>query len=340
MSQDQNDDLDDQTKSKEGLAKKEATHEDSLVVLEDTAFQGWKDNTKSLKNKKNKKDGKLILGRPEASPKNTSHDSNFIAEGNKISLSVKEDLKPNEYTLGGRIQNVVDNSQSVIEGQKNDNEDARDGINDVDDDNITTRAIRACLAAEAVLAALREECNFLPTRTPEDTSKSSHARRGCKCPGNGTTCNAAISLQLQLAACENLSFAATAAFRELVATRLGVTITKSSRPISPKKQQKKLKKSKKSSNEVVNGEFSKIPSHLGSQFRRGSIMPAKRRSTFGGACGSSGNEELPTGPFSCSHPITTCVPQCEPLFQSSSSCNHAPIVEVPLPECYPGMYSL
>jgi len=133
-------------------------------------------------------------------------------------LIAQKDVKSNDNNLGNKIQNVVDNFLSTKMGKtivEDDKEDLEDVIDN--DENITTRAIRACLAAEAVIATLREECNLLPARDSKDKVNNGHARRGCNCLGKGATCNAIISLQLQLVACENLSFSATAAFRELVA---------------------------------------------------------------------------------------------------------------------------
>jgi len=71
----------DQIKSKKDLAKEEATQKSSLSILKYKAFQGWKDNTKSLKKNPEKEINKLILGRPESSLKDTPQNSSFVAEG-------------------------------------------------------------------------------------------------------------------------------------------------------------------------------------------------------------------------------------------------------------------
>ena len=315
MSQDQDENIVD------NIEDENDTRDNSVVALERSAFGGWRDNTKGINKKKNK-DGKLILGRP-STPKKTSQDSSFIAEGQQIVLNPQEDAKSNGYTLGGRIQNMVDNPTSKIENKKNKKEspidDVEDGILDeVDDENLTNRAIRACLAAEATIAALREECVFLPIKSSDDKYKIGHAKRGCNCPGKGASCNAAISLQLQLAACENLSLAATAAFRELVAARLGVSMPTmpTSRSVSPKKQRKKPKKPK---NATLSEEVVKTPIGLQPILTpRESIVLPKRKSSLGAnsGCVSLSKEQPPIGPFNCTHLIPDCVPLTKPQGKS------------------------
>lgn len=321
--------------------EEEATRDNSVMRLERSTFGGWRDNTKGVN-----KGEKLKLDRPSTPNKIPQH-SSFIAKGQQIVLNPQ---KSKEYTLSGKIQNMVDNPTLGIESQKNKKESIiEDGtigiLDEVDNENLTNRAIRTCLAAEAVVAALREECNLLPARSTEEKFKIGHARRGCNCPGKGATCNAAISLQLQLTACENLSLAATAAVRELVAARLGVPMPtpSASSSISPKKQRKKSKKPK---NEPISGHLTKIPpdsqlkTPLGLQLEfppRGSILLPNRKSISG--IGSL-TKELSTGPFSCSHPTTECVPQIKARHKSSFGCSHPPIVEDPHLECLPGMFNV
>ena len=334
MSKEQDNSIVNETKSKE-----EDTRDNNDVALECSTFGGWKDNTKFKK--KNNKEGKVILGQP-STPKKTSQDSNFIAQGQQMVLNPQKIAKPNEYTLGGGIQDMVDDLGTSNTKKKKETqiEDIPiETLDKVDDENLTNRAIRACLAAEATIVALREECNLLPTRAIDEKPKNGHARRGCNCLGKGATCNAAVSLQLQLAACENLSLAATAAFRELVAARLGVTMPtpSASRSDSPKKQRKKPKKPK---NETPSAQVNKNPFGLqsGSSPRK-PIFLTKRKSTS--ACDSLTEEQVPPGPFNCTNPVSECVPQTLPQRKTPSACNHPPIMVAPeRGDCFPGMFNL
>lgn len=285
MSQDQDENVVDKTKNKDGLVDEEDTQDNSVVALERSTFGGWRDNTKRFNKKKNR-DAKLILGQLSTSKKTFQH-SSFIAGGQQIVLNLQEDAKPNEYTLDGRIQNMVDNPTSKIESKKNKKgsaiEDIEVGILDeVDDENLTDRAIRACFAAEATIAAVREECNLLPTRPPDGKFRIAHAKHLCNCPGKGATYNVAVSLQLQLVACENLSLVATAAFRELVAARLRVSMPtpSASRSVSPKKQRKKPKKPK---NETPSGQVAKNPLGLQSRSSPHESMFLPKRKSISGA---------------------------------------------------------
>jgi hypothetical protein len=341
MSQDQDENVVTESNSKDGLVEKEIIQDNNIVALKHSTLGGWRDNTKGLNNKKNR-DGKLILGQP-STPKNIVQHSSFIAKGQQIVLNPQENTKPNEYIIGGKIQNMVDNLTSEIVNKKSEKgyglEDTSiEILDEVDDENLTSRAIRACIVAEATIAALKEECKLLPPKLHDGKFKSGHAKHDCKCPGKGATCNATMSLQLQLAACENLSLAATAAFRELVAARLGVAMPTplASNSSSPKKQRKKSKKSKK---ENPSGQMIKthIGLQVGSSPRESMLLPKKKSFS---KCNSFAIEQPPMGPFNCSHPIPQYVPQMKLHHKNPSACHHDPIAVIPQPDCFPGMFNL
>ena len=298
----------------------------SLVALGQAVFPESQDETVPTTEKNTKIGGKLRLGRA-APPNRTSTHLSLVAEGHTIVPSTAQgNISPfggeEAYTLRGRIQDMVGSYPAGGETEEPE-------LSDVDDE-LTSRAIRACLAAEAVMAALREECNFLQPNVSGDKSisKQGHGRRGCKCCGKGATCNATLSLQLQLAACENLSLAATAAFRELVAARLGVPMPAPSRDNSPRKQRKKKKKPKK--------EKKSPPPEPPPPALRLSMMSVKRGRTLGKSGtdknreGSAVEEKPPQRPFSCSDPpilVATGAPP-EPL---PSSCDHPRLKVAPPP---------
>jgi hypothetical protein len=190
-----------------------------------------------------------------ASRRTTPQKINLVAEGHAIVLPQVQPHVVDGFTaesLSGRTATQVENLMtSPGEGfqsssQKSKKKSSKAAGNSSDDE-LTSRAIRACLAAEAVMAALREECVLLhhagaaaarvseEYKNPmtEDGGTGTQAVAGLfrmkkghsvgKLSGSAAAPppNGQLSLQLQLAACENLSLAATAAFRELITSRLG-----------------------------------------------------------------------------------------------------------------------
>jgi hypothetical protein len=190
-----------------------------------------------------------------ASRRTTPQKINLVAEGHAIVLPQVQPHVVDGFTaesLSGRTTTEVENlmttpGEGFQSSSKKSKKKSSKAAGNSSDDELTSRAIRACLAAEAVMAALREECVLLhhaaaAAATVSEDYKNPVTEGG----GNGTEAaagffrmkkghsvgklsgsaaapppNGQLSLQLQLAACENLSLAATAAFRELITSRLG-----------------------------------------------------------------------------------------------------------------------
>lgn len=336
--EEQSDTDDDNSGNKQGITVEDVDRVDSLVALGQSIFPESEDDTVSPPEKK-KGAGKLILGRA-APPDKPINPSKFMAEGHSIELSSQDQIDrsytavqhENNFKPKGRSNDLVGSAPTAVEITKPEK-----------DDDLTTRAIRACLAAEAVMAALRDECSYLQPSVTEDNPQGNggHARRDCKCSGKGATCNGTLSLQLQLAACENLSLAATAAFRELVAARLGVPMAAPLRGSSPRKQRKKSKKSNKTEKPTVaqnskSGQITDKEMKVAS--RRFSARPNDETDSKGNM--SKGQEQLLSqGPFSCSHPPVLCSGQSAVQCASPFSCNCSPSVVVGArPSCFRGMW--
>lgn len=339
--EEQSDTDDDNSGNKQGITVEDVDRVDSLVALGQSIFPESEDDTVSPPEKK-KGAGKLILGRPAPpdKPINPDKPEKFMAEGHSIELSSHDQIDRsytavrhlNNFIPKGRTSDLVGSAPTAVEITKPEK-----------DDDLTNRAIRACLAAEAVMAALRDECSYLQPSVTEGNPQGNggHARRDCKCSGKGATCNGTLSLQLQLAACENLSLAATAAFRELVAARLGVPMAAPLRGSSPRKQRKKSKKSNKTEKPTVaqNSKSGQITvKEMKMAPRRFSARPNDETDSKGNV--SKGQEQLLSqGPFSCSHPPVLCSGQSAVQCASPFSCNCSPsVVAGARPSCFRGMW--
>lgn len=336
--EEQSDRDDDNFGNKQAITVEDVSRDNSLVALGKSIFPELEGDIVPPPEKKNGA-GKLTLGRA-AVPDKPMNPSNFMAEGHSIELRPQEQIDrnytavqhENNFMPKGRNSDLVGSAPTAIEITKLEK-----------DDDLTTRAVRACLAAEAVMAALRDECSYLqPGVTDDDPQgKGGHARRDCKCSGKGSTCNGTLSLQLQLAACENLSLAATAAFRELVAARLGVPMAAALRGSSPRKQRKKSKKINKTEKPTVaqnskSGQTTVKETKVAR--RRFSARPNDKTDSKGNV--SKGQEQLLSqGPFSCSHPPLLCSGQNAVQCVLPFSCNCSPsVVAGARPSCFRGMW--
>jgi hypothetical protein len=312
-----------------------------------------------------------------ASRRATPQKINLVAEGHAIVLPQVQPHVVDVFTaesLSGRTATQVENlmttpGEGFQSSSKKSKKKSSKAAGNSSDDELTSRAIRACLAAEAVMAALREECVLLHHAAAAGATVSEEYKNPMT-EGGGTGTQAAagffrmkkghsvgklsgsaaapppngqLSLQLQLAACENLSLAATAAFRELITSRFGFNMpaahssqyasTLHEEGLTKNPQMKHQRKPIKKPNLLKPPQLNLLhqpsycascsPSNSKGRHRQSPGQPQNGTKFSKPFEEPSGGGPCVPGPFSCSHPPVTVMS----MQQQQHSCYSGMLLE-------------